>query len=404
MKLIVGLLGLGFLSVTVGCGDEFTALAGSSSTSGEGAATSTGSGGGDTSGSTGGGSTSSGSGGKGGSAPTYGEHECEVATHQDAPPTGEPGCKEDTFNCVSDFAGKFGSPGTTDGPKDIARFVGLFGLAAGESFVYASTAHAIRKIDIESGQVTTLAGSGMAGDADGQGSTASFSCPRGLWLHGGHLYVADSGNNSVRSIDIQDGSVTTLPDSYSDPMFLFVHPETVPLSLFVGHGGNGTQVTKYVLDGSQTLPSTGPPELTIGSRGMVSWGKYIYTADPGNHIVRKMYDDSLHQGYVGVAGEPGLANGGKGTSRLNSPSGLAIRQDPLSVYIADRGNHAIRHFVPQVYNATTIAGNGSAGHVVAVGEAAQFFDPTDVAVAGNFLFVAEGTVVRRIRLIDASEL
>jgi len=402
VKLTLGLVGTGLLALVVSCGGEFTAQPGSSSSSGNSSTTSSGNSSSGTTGSTGGGTSSSGSGGhggSGGSTPSYGEHECGVATNINAQPSDEPNCTESEYNCVADYAGQFGSPGTADGSKSGARFVGLYGLVVRDGFLYASTAHAIRKISIESGQVTTLAGSGMVGDADGVGTNASFSCPRGLWVHGGLLYVADSGNNSVRTVDLEDGNVVTLPFTFSDPAFVFIHPEALPTALFVGHG-SGAQVTKYQLDGTQTTAIMGSPQLTNGSRGMGAWKQYIYTADPGNHIVRKMYGDQLHQGYVGATGMPGLEDGGNGTSRLDSPSGLVVQQDPLMAFIADRGNHAVRRFQPGAYQTATIAGNGEPGHKVDYSGDARLFDPTDVAIAEGFLFIAEGTVVRRIRLLE----
>jgi DNA-binding beta-propeller fold protein YncE len=77
-----------------------------------------------------------------------------------------------------------------------------------------------------SGDVTVLAGSGSKGNADGQGSSASFFGPQGIAIDGFNtLYVTDSYNHSIRLIN-QEGLVTTLPLQYqlSYPLGLAVDP------------------------------------------------------------------------------------------------------------------------------------------------------------------------------------
>ena len=65
------------------------------------------------------------------------------------------------------------------------------------------------------GTVTTLAGSGEDGDADGAGAAAEFDYPRGLALSadGAMLFVADYYNHKIRQVDVATGTVTTLADS-----------------------------------------------------------------------------------------------------------------------------------------------------------------------------------------------
>jgi hypothetical protein len=68
--------------------------------------------------------------------------------------------------------------------------------------------HKIRKIAITTGIVTTLAGSGTSGSADGTGISASFSALEGITTDGANLYVVDGGR--IRKIKIATGEVTTL--------------------------------------------------------------------------------------------------------------------------------------------------------------------------------------------------
>ena len=61
--------------------------------------------------------------------------------------------------------------------------------------------HLIRKIVISTGVVTTLAGSGSSGFANGTGTSASFNSPAGITTDGTNLYVADYGNHLIRQIE-----------------------------------------------------------------------------------------------------------------------------------------------------------------------------------------------------------
>ena len=120
---------------------------------------------------------------------------------------------------VTTLAGS-GGPGFTDGVGAAASFNYLSGLAIdGEGTLYVADweNHRIRKVS-PSGAVTTLAGSGDPGFTDGVGAAASFNCPSGLAIDGeGTLYVADQANNRIRKVS-QSGAVTTLAGS-GDPGF-----------------------------------------------------------------------------------------------------------------------------------------------------------------------------------------
>lgn len=90
--------------------------------------------------------------------------------------------------------------------------LGVAADGAGNLFV-ADTGNAItRKVALSTGMVTTLAGAvGMAGSSDGTGPAARFYVPWGVAADGaGNLYVADSGNQTLRKVVVATGAVSTI--------------------------------------------------------------------------------------------------------------------------------------------------------------------------------------------------
>ena len=395
---------MAFLMVLlVGCGESFSAQTESGGSGGSGAGpqtTGSGAGGGVSTGSPAGGSGGSGAaGGSGGSGAaggsgggTYGEMECDV-------PTGislevlSPTCAAGSAGCVADWAGAFGKPGHVDGQAGSARFVGLYGIAVGATHAYVTTAHAVRRIHLETGVVETVAGSTKAGNDDGMGKQASFHCPRGIAIGEGALYVADHGNGSVRRVDLSTGQVTTLPASFVGPNHLLLREGLL-------HVTGISDVRRYSLTTETVVqfPSDGPPSLNDAG-GLAYHAQYnlLYLADSANHMVRKIGEGSLGPAQVG--GEPGYLDGNGTGARLQFPRGMIAINDTL--FVADRENHRIRTITPTAgYATATLAGNGTVLHQQGVGLTAGIVSPTDVAYdpGSGDLFVAEGTVVRRVHL------
>ncbi len=122
---------------------------------------------------------------------------------------------------IANFAGTPGaaSAGSTDATGVLASFKNPGAIAAeGTTNLYVSDTgnHTIRKIVIAGGGVvTTHAGtaSTVGGSVDSTGSSASFKSPNQLVVNGTNLFVADTGNNTIRQIGLVSQSVTTIAGS-----------------------------------------------------------------------------------------------------------------------------------------------------------------------------------------------
>jgi len=77
-------------------------------------------------------------------------------------------------------------------------------------FVADTYNHKIRVLDPVSGALSAFAGNGEPGLSDGAARKARFSEPGGLSAGREHLYVADTNNHAIRKVSVRDGSVTTI--------------------------------------------------------------------------------------------------------------------------------------------------------------------------------------------------
>jgi hypothetical protein len=117
--------------------------------------------------------------------------------------------------------------------------------------------HLIRKIVISTGAVTTVAGTGSSGSANGTGTSASFYQPNMITTDGTNLYVAEYGNHLIRQIVISTGVVTTVAGIAGDAD---------------GGSANGTGTSA-----SFSFPY-----------GITTDGTNLYVADMNNHLIRKI--------------------------------------------------------------------------------------------------------------------
>ena len=316
---------------------------------------------------------------------------------------------------VTIMAGSAGQPGSADGTNNTAQFNNPIGLAvdrAGNVYVADSGNDTIR-IVTAGGVVTTLAGSaGQSGSADGTNSAARFNHPSGLAVDSaGNVYLADTGNSTIRKVT-SGAVVTTLAgspgltgsaDDITGTARYFL-PNGVAVdgagTVYVADTGNST-IRRVTSDGGVSTLA-GSPGLTGITDGTNSTALFnypsgvavdnagnLYVADTYNCTIRKVTGTGVVTTLAGNPGLPGSADGPNGTALFNYPGGVAV-DSAGNVYVADSGNNTIRK-VTSGGMVTTLAGSaGQAGSADGTGGAAQFNLPDGVAVdsAGN-VYVAD---------------
>ncbi|EOD28686.1 hypothetical protein EMIHUDRAFT_49339, partial [Emiliania huxleyi CCMP1516] len=228
-------------------------------------------------------------------------------------------------------------------------------------FVADYSNHKIRRVEVATGVVTTLAGSGEGGYADGVGVAARFCYPGGISISpdGGALYVEDSSNHKIRRVEVATGAVTTLAGS--------------------GEAGD----TDGVGDAAEFYY---PGGICISPDGGV-----LFVADVDNHKIRRVEVATGAVTTLAGSGTVGSADGVGDAAEFDSPYGVAISPDGGAVFVADHDNHKIRRVEVATGEVTTIAGSGTEGSADGVGDAAEFEGPVEVAISPDGSTLLVGT-------------
>jgi serine/threonine protein kinase, bacterial len=298
---------------------------------------------------------------------------------------------------VSTFAGST-TAGWKDGPASQALFNAPSGLVFdnnGNLYVSDELNNRIRMID-PSGTVSTVAGSGTTGYYDAPGTGAQFNRPIGLAYDSvtATLYVADSRNNVIRMIQVQQSyAVMTFAGlgvaGSQDGQFQFGNPTGVtfnsPRGLALYHvntqetilyvadysnnkireclilGGNvavstasGNANNQAGFSNGTTATFDGPNSLAIGfSKSMNVYELLI--ADASNHAIRESYNTDLSTLFTGSmpvetlagSGLPGLKNGAYLAAQFDYPDGVAYNPVDGNLYVIEFGNNDIRKVILQ---------------------------------------------------------
>lgn len=175
------------------------------------------------------------------------------------------------------------------------------------------------------GNVETVIGGPVAGNADGDPKHARFSSPQGLVFGDGMLYIADTGNHLIRHIDLEQHKVSTI-------------------------AGNGKpELSRF---GEFDALATG----LRSPWGLAIVGKDLYIAMAGNHQVWRL---DLTAGKIALyagSGQEGMKDGDLLSARFSQPSGLSIQD--VWLYVADAEDSAVRRIDMKNRRVETLIGTG----------------------------------------------
>lgn len=308
---------------------------------------------------------------------------------------------------------------------------------AGNLYIADSSNDRIRRVDRETGVITTVIGSGergFAGDA-GPARTANLYFPHGLTVdRSGHLYFADAGNHRVRMVDATTGTISTVAGTGRIEFYGDGGPATTaglfgPRGVALDEKGNlyisDTQhscIRRVDPEGRIMIVAGSDPRLVEkGTAPKYIWHPVglalgpdgqIYWADATLNRVKKAdlgrVDPKTKSGWITiVAGSEEMGFSGDGgparDAQLEAPAAVAF-DSKGNLYIADHNNLRIRRVDAKSGVITTVAGNGQRGFSGDGGPAtaATLNAPAGLAFdADDNLYIADSGN-HRIRRIDAA--
>ncbi len=261
---------------------------------------------------------------------------------------------------ITTIAGDFalGSGYSGDGfAATSARLNAPMGLALDESgnlFIADTGNNVVRMINLSTGTITTVAGdftlgSGFSGDGY-VAIDAQLNAPNGIATDAaGDLFIADTGNSVVRKVS-SDGSITTVAGNYT---------------LGPGDGGDGYAATSA--------------QLCIPSSVAVDAAGNLFIADTGNNAIRRVDSTGIISTYAGNSAlGPGYSGDGRSAinAQLDNPNGIATDHNG-NLFIADSVNNVVRKVAPSLYwdPSQTETEDGGGSGTWSAGDEKFWYDP-----------------------------
>jgi sugar lactone lactonase YvrE/thiol-disulfide isomerase/thioredoxin len=292
-------------------------------------------------------------------------------------------------------------------------------LAVGNRLFVADSNHnRIIVSDLE-GNVQTVFGSGVQGFDNGKVATATFHNPQGMALSqdGSTLYVADTDNHALRALDLNTGKVTTLVGTgkqaawrstggvgtkaaLSSPWDVLRVGSTLYVAMAGAHqiwalDLNSTKIAPYAGSGAEARLDANLKEAALAQpSGLATDGKTLFEADSESSSIRAIPlpgNGLAVSTLVGATPNPrnlfsfGDRDGTAFDAKLQHPLGVAFGNG--KVFVADTYNHKIKILDPQRKQISTLQLN------------ATFNEPGGISFDDGKLFIAD-TNNQRIRVVD----
>ena len=275
----------------------------------------------------------------------------------------------------------------------------------------------VTKLD---GTLLETVGTGTAGAADGAFGKASFYRPQGMALDGDNLYVADTENHLIRRVDLKSKTVETVAGTgqQSREYFREGPARTIALSspwdlqlvdrqLYITMAGTH-QIWKLDLDKQEvsTFAGSGREAREDGAlreagfaqpSGITSDGKKLYIADSESNIIRSI-DITRGQVETIVGGDLfdfGDVDGSGDNVRLQHPLGVVAFEN--KILIADTYNHKLKELDSKTRTVKTFLGTGKPGQ--SDGNMPSFYEPGGLSIANETLYIAD-TNNHAVRTVD----
>jgi hypothetical protein len=274
-----------------------------------------------------------------------------------------------------------------------------------------------------SGEIVRVFGNGQPGLQNGPAATAAFHGPHGLALSDETLYVADTENHAIRAIDLPSGTVRLVAGTghkahgrlvlgeptetpLRSPWALLAVDDIVFIAMAGTHQiwallqeeqigpffGNGREA---LIDGDQMQSSFNQPsDLSLGIG-------HMFVADSEASAIRAISLLEQKPHVVTLVGqglfEFGDSDGMGSIVRLQHPTGLTFYEG--LVYIADTYNHKIKTLDPTTGQVKTLIGTGQPGDADGAFNEAELFEPEGVVAGNGRLYIAD-TNNHLIRVAD----
>ncbi len=302
-------------------------------------------------------------------------------------------------------------------------------VAAGDGIIFIADTghHRVVAADPATGEITAVYGNGQAGFASGSALEAQFDSPQGLAFDPvtDTLYVADTNNHAIRTVDIATGTVATLSGTGSlgwPPAAGLIAEARLnsPWGLALNQGdlwiamAGFHQIWVADLDGGVISPAVGSSREGVANGGLAAaelaqpsglafdGSGRLYFADSESSSIR-FADVHLVDGQTGILSgsnvnlfDFGDIDGTGTAARLQHPLGIVWDRVSGDLLIADTYNNKLKRIDPDTGLTTTYLGDGSGW---ADGSAPLFYEPGGLAVWDRTLYVAD-TNNHVIRTVD----